>query len=142
MSPVRSLSSCWRDGCIHVQGTRLCCVEENCKITAHSVPASSLFQACCLHSFLVSPDILAPHTFFCTPILFLPCFLYYNNCAVLTLTPTPVFPPISVLPLPVIFPTTPGCVIPFLTSLTILPHTAYSSVMVTEAEGLSKSVVK
>jgi hypothetical protein len=140
MSPVRSLPSCWRNGCIHVHRTRLCCVEENCKITTHSVPITSLFEACPLHSFLVSPYILPPHTFFCPLIFFLPIFLCYNNCALLTLTPTPVLPPISGLPLHAVFPTTPGCVTPFLTYHTKLPHTAYSSVMVTETESLSKSV--
>jgi len=93
MSPVKSLPSCWRNGCIHIQGTRLRCVEENCRITTHSLPASSLFQACPLHSFLLSSYILPPITFFfCPPFLSSPLFLYYNNHAMQTLTPTPVLP--------------------------------------------------
>ena len=148
MSPVKSLPSCWRNGCIHIQGTRLRCVEENCRITTHSLPASSLFQACPLHSFLLSSYILPPITFFfCPPFLSSPLFLYYNNHAMQTLTPTPVLPSTHPpthfrLPFPVVFCTTPGCVIPFLTSLTLLPHTEYSSVMVKEAGSLAKMVVK
>jgi hypothetical protein len=95
MSPVRNLPSCWRNGCVHIECTRLHCVEENCRITTHSLRASGLFQAFPLHSFLLSPSILTPLTFFfCSPILFSSLFVYYNNQAVLTLTPTPVLSPI------------------------------------------------
>lgn len=96
MSPVRSLSSCWRNGCIHIQGTRLHCVEENCRITTHYLPASSLFQACPLHSFLLSTCTLPPVTFFfCPPNHFLTSFLVLQQpCSanIDTNTSTPTHP--------------------------------------------------
>jgi hypothetical protein len=145
LPPVRSLPSCWRNGSIHIQSTRLYCVEENFRFTTHFLLALSLLQACPLHSFLLSPYILPPITLFCPPpqILSSPLFLYYNNHAVQTLTQIPILPPTHSRPaFTFCLLHNPWLCYPYLTSLTIVCHPVYSSVIVTEVGSSSKMVVK
>jgi hypothetical protein len=95
MSPVRSLLFCWRNGCIHIQGTRLHYVEENCRLLPilYQHLASFRHVLCILSFYPLIPCHLLPSSVPPPPIISSPLFLYYNNHVVCTLTPTPALPP-------------------------------------------------